>query len=136
MIALTLTALALTGTTELETLDRAVETCARDVVNPAFAAEAKRRSGFMTGIFREQEELVAARLDLSNRRRVLREAGVTAIKGGDSETTLSLASQAIEDRQRALNDRRMLEGMRNEAMDAKRRFYLSHCATASAKDRN
>lgn len=124
-----LAALALSTSADLDALDRAVESCAREVINPTFAAEAPRRSAFMTATFREQEEIVAARLDLSNRRRALREASVTSVKGGDSDAALSLAALALEDHQRALNDRRMLEGLRGEAMDAKRRYFLAHCAT-------
>ena len=120
--------LALSISAEFAALDRAVESCTRETVTPAFAAEAKRRNGFLTTMFAEQEAVVAARLDLADRRRALREAGA-----GDGEPALLLAAQAIEDRQRALNDRRMLENMRNEAMDAKRRFYLSHCATKDRK---
>ena len=42
-----------------------------------------------------------------------------------------MAALALEDRQRALNDRRMLETMRAEAMDVKRRYYLAHCPKGS-----
>ena len=40
---------------------------------------------------------------------------------------LSLEEAAIEDRQRALNDRRMLEGIRRDAMDSMRRYFLMNC---------
>jgi CheY-like chemotaxis protein len=34
---------------------------------------------------------------------------------------------AEDDRQRALNDRRMLEGIRQDAMDSMRRYFLLNC---------
>jgi hypothetical protein len=112
----------------LDALDAAVERCDKATINPIFAGVSAQRSKFMTDVFREQEAIVAERLDVANRRRELREAGTSSVKDGDSEAALSLTAQAIEDRQRALNDRRMLEGLRNEALDAKRRYYLAHCA--------
>ena len=116
-------ALALTAA-DFDALDRSVATCARDAVNPVFAAEAEQRSRFVTDVYREQEAIVAERLDIAARRRALREGDKT----GDTTTKLDLQAQAIEDRQRALNDRRLLQGLRVEAMDAKRQYYLAHCS--------
>jgi hypothetical protein len=127
-------ALALSTATELDTLDRAVETCSRDVINPAFAAEAKRYSSFMGDVFREQESIVAARAEVANRRRALRTAPKPVARDADTEAGLSLLSADLDERQRALGDRRMLEALRNETMDAKRRYFLAHCAVP--KDRN
>jgi hypothetical protein len=93
-------------------------------VNPAFSAEAGQRSAFLLDTFREQESIVAARLDVSQRRATLREAG--PVKAAD-EKKLSLEEASIEDRQRALNDRRMLEGIRQDAMDSMRRYFLLNC---------
>ncbi len=116
-------AFALTAA-DFDALDRSVASCARDAVNPVFAAEAEQRSRFMTETYREQEAIVAERLDIAARRRALREGD----KSGDTATKLDLQAQALEDRQRALNDRRMLQGLRAEAMDAKRHHYLAHCS--------
>jgi hypothetical protein len=109
---------------ELDALDQAVERCDRGVANPAFSAEAGRRSSFLLQTYREQESIVAARLDISQRRATLREAG--AIKASD-EKKLSLEEAAIEDRQKALNDQRMLEAIRQDAMDSMRRYFLMNC---------
>lgn len=122
-------ALSLTAS-DLDTLDAAVERCARAEVNPVFAQQAERQSQFMTEAYREQESIVADRLDIANRKRALREAGVTSVKGGDSVSALDLRAAATEDRQRALNDKRLLENLRSDAMDAKRRYYLAHCSGA------
>jgi hypothetical protein len=123
-------------TPELDALDRAMATCARNVVNPAFAADAGRRSGVMTEIFREQEAIVTERLDNATRRRVLRETRPSGRLASDEDQQLAMAALALVERQRALNDRRMLETMRAEAMDVKRRYYLARCAkgTNNAQD--
>jgi hypothetical protein len=109
---------------DLDTLDQAVARCDRGVANPAFSNEAARRSQFLLDAYREQEAIVAARLDLSQRRATLREAGG---KRTAEDAKLNLEEAAVEDRQRALNDRRMLEGIRQDAMDAMRRYFLLNC---------
>ena len=115
---------------DLEALEGAVQRCDRNAANPTFAAETERRSRFLLDAFREQEAIVAARLDLAERRRALREAGAKAT----AETQqLAVEETLIEDRQRALNDQRMLEGIRQQAMDAMRRHYLLHCAAGTNK---
>lgn len=126
---------------DLEALDRAIGRCDRALLGPAFAAEAARRSNFLTEAYREQEQIVAERLDIAERRRALRETGGTLETGGTPETgepaetedQLSIRALAVEDRQRALDDRRLLENLRQDAMDAKRRVYLTRCA--SGRDR-
>jgi hypothetical protein len=110
---------------DLDTLDQAVARCDRGTANPAFSNEAARRSQFLLGAYREQESIVAARLDLSQRRRDLREASTK--KNSAEEQKLDLENSALEDRQRALNDQRMLEGIRQDAMDAMRRYFLLNC---------
>jgi len=109
---------------ELDALNHAVARCDRGAANPAFSAETAQRSAFLLDTYREQESIVAARLDLSQRRATLREAGT--IKPAD-EKKFSLEDAAIEDRQRALNDRRMLEGIRRDTMDSLRRYFLMNC---------
>ena len=109
---------------DLDALDQAVARCDRNAANPVFASEAARRSQFLLDAYREQEALVAARLDLSDRRRALREAGI--VKPADDKA-LKLEEAALDDRQRALNDRRMLEGIRQDAMDTMRRYFLNNC---------
>ena len=109
---------------ELDALNHAVARCDRERANPAFSSEAAQRSTFLLDTYREQEAIVAARLDLSQRRAALRETGV--VKAAD-EKKFSLEDAAIEDRQRALNDRRMLEGIRRDAMDSMRRYFLMNC---------
>ena len=109
---------------DLDALDQAVARCDRAAASPAFASEAARRSQFLLDAYREQEAIVTARIDLSDRRRAEREAG--AIKAADDKA-MKLEEAALDDRQRALNDKRMLEGIRQDAMDTMRRYFLNNC---------
>ena len=69
------------------------------------------------------------RLDAMNdQRRALREA--PPAKPGEQklqEKQLDLQQAALEDRQKALNDKRMLESIREDAMDSMRRYFLNNC---------
>ena len=117
---------------ELDALDQAVARCDRAASTPAFASESERRSKFQLDAYREQEAIVAARLDLAQRRREYREAAAPK-KASAEDPKLALEDAVIEDRQRALNDQRMLEGLRRDAMDSMRRHFLAHCASGKDK---
>jgi len=113
---------------DLDALDEAVARCDRHAANPAFSGEAARRSQFLLDAYKEQEAIVADRLTLADQRRTLREA--TDMKPADakqSEKQLGLQQAALDDRQKALNDKRMLEGIREDAMDSMRRYFLMNC---------
>jgi hypothetical protein len=114
---------------DLEAVDRAVARCDRAAVNPMFAGEAARRSKFLLDSYREQEAIVTARLAITEQRRTTREAGTA--KPAD-EKQLELQQAAIEDRQRALNDKRMLENLREAAMDSLRQYFLLNCPAGKA----
>ena len=109
---------------DLDALDQAVARCDRDAASPVFATEAARRSQFLLDAFREQESIVNDRLALTDQRRALREGG--AIRSTDQKQ-LDLHQAALDDRQKALNDKRMLEGIREDAMDSMRRYFLNNC---------
>jgi len=113
---------------DLDALDQAVARCDRTAANPVFSGEAARRSQFLLDTYRDQEAIVADRLALADRRRELREAG--PVKASE-EKPLRLQDAAIEDRQKALNDKRMLEGIRQDAMDNMRRYFLTNCPAGS-----
>ena len=116
----------LLATADFAALDKGVAACDRSVVNPVFAGEAGRRSAFLSEAFAEQEAIVALRADLMGRRRAIREGHGAA---GDTDKDLSLQQLAVDDRQRALDDRRKLDALRIETLDAKRHYYLVHCAS-------
>jgi hypothetical protein len=117
---------------DLDALDDAVARCDRHVANPVFSGEAARRSQFLLDAYREQEAIVADRLALNDQRRTLRETG--PIKASETKQ-LDLQEAAIEDRQKALNDKRMLEGIRQEAMDTMRRYFLNNCPAGKDIDK-
>ena len=113
---------------DLDTLDQAVARCDRAAVNPMFAGEAARRSEFLLDAYKEQEAIVEERLTINEQRRALREA--PDLKPADQKQTekqLDLQQAALDDRQKALNDKRMLEGIRQDAMDNMRRYFLTNC---------
>ena len=109
---------------DLDALDQAVARCDRAAASPAFSQESARRSLFLLNAYKEQEAIVAARADIATRRRAWRESDKPA---ADDDKALKLEEAALEDRQRALNDQRLLEGIRQDAMDNMRRYFLTNC---------
>ena len=115
---------------DLDALDQAVAQCNRAAVNPMFAGEAARRSQFLLDAYHEQEAIVADRLALAEQRRTLRDAG--AIKAADQKQ-LDVQQADLDDRQKALNDKRMLEGIREDAMDSMRHYFLLNCPAGGSE---
>ncbi len=109
---------------DLDALDQAVAHCDRATVNPMFAGEAARRSEFLLDAYREQEAIVNDRLALADQRRTLREG--SSIKPSEQKQ-LDLQQSELDDRQKALNDKRLLEGIREDAMDSLRHYFLLNC---------
>jgi hypothetical protein len=113
---------------DLDALDQAVARCDRNAANPVFSAEAARRSQFLLDAYREQEAIVTERLTLNDQRRALRETPpAKPAEQKQAEKQLDLQQAALEDRQKALNDRRLLESIRQDAMDTMRRYFLNNC---------
>ena len=119
---------------DLDALDRAVARCDRAAVNPMFAGEAARRSQFLLDAYHEQEAIVADRLALADQRRTLREAAAKTSDDKQLEKQLDLQEAAIDDRQKALNDKRMLEGIREDAMDSMRHYFLLNCPAGGGRE--
>ena len=125
-----------TASADLDALDQAVARCDRHAASPVFAGESARRSQFLLDAYKEQEGIVADRLSVADQRRALREA--TDIKAADAKQTerqLDLQQAAIEDRQKALNDKRMLEGIREDAMDSMRHYFLLNCPAGGGQEK-
>jgi len=113
---------------DLDALDEAVARCDRNAANPVFAGEPARRSQFLLDAYREQEGIVSERLTLNDQRRALRETPpVKLTEQKQVEKQLDLQQAALEDRQKSLNDKRMLESIRQDAMDNMRRYFLNNC---------
>ena len=124
-------------------LDAAIERCDRKLVLPVFAAEAQKRSTFITTAYQEQAAINAERLATAEKRRALREAVVKAAAPSppkdaaapaESDQELALRQLALDDRQRALDDARRLESMRQDAVDMKRAYFLVHCPSGKKAD--
>ena len=114
---------------DLDALDQAVAHCDRAAVNPMFAGEAARRSQFLLDAYHEQEAIVSDRLTLAEQRRALRDDD-DSMKPAEQkalEKQLDLQQADLDDRQKALNDKRMLEGIREDAMDSMRHYFLLNC---------
>jgi hypothetical protein len=121
-------------------LDREIERCERESVLPVFSSEGQRRSAFVSTAYQEQASISAERSVVAAKRRALREAALAPASGKavlptppESDQLLALGQLALEDRQRALDDRRRLESMRQEAVDLKRQYFLTHCAPTKKK---
>jgi hypothetical protein len=113
---------------DLDALDQAVARCERAQVNPMFAGEAARRSQFLLDAYHEQEGIVSDRLTLNDQRRTLRtSADMKLAERKQTEKQLDLQQADLDDRQKALNDKRMLEGIREDAMDSMRHYFLLNC---------
>ncbi|TFI58172.1 hypothetical protein E2493_11365 [Sphingomonas parva] len=127
-------------------LDGAIERCERKIALPVFAAEAQRRSAFLTAAYQEQAAIAAERVATVARRRALREAPVrpavppaaattpTATSPAETDAELALRLLSLEDRQQALDEARRLEAMRQEAVDMKRGYFLTHCPSGKKGD--
>jgi hypothetical protein len=117
---------------DLDALDTAVQRCERTAVNPMFAGEAGRRSQFLLDAYKEQEGIVADRLALADQRRALRESG--PVKASD-EKQLDLQQSDLDDRQKALDDKRLLENIREQAMDSLRHYFLLNCPAGGGQEK-
>ena len=141
LLTLALAAPALFTPIDFTALDDAIERCQRSTVLPVFAAEAQRRSAFVTALYDEQAAISLERMATAAKRRALREAAMATpaakdvpAAAGESDQELSLAQLALDDRQRALDDRRRLEAIRQEAVDVKRQYFLTRCPTGKKAD--
>ena len=117
---------------DLDALDQAVAHCERAQVNPMFAGEAARRSQFLLDAYHEQEGIVSDRLALTDQRRALRQA--SSVKAAEQKQ-LDLQQADLDDRQKALNDKRMLEGIREDAMDSMRHYFLLNCPAGGGQEK-
>ena len=119
---------------DLDALEQAVTHCDRKASNPVFASEAARRAQFLLDAYRDQEAIVNDRLALADEQRQAR-TGASA-KPSDSkqlQKQLDVQQADLDDRQKALNDKRLLEGMRQDAMDSMRRFFLNNCPAGGSE---
>lgn len=133
-LVMTALTIQIAETIDFPALDVAIERCERAAVLPVFAAEARRRSTAVTAFYQEQVEIAAERIATADKRRALREGATPAGRepGIVSDQELALRQLALDDRQRALDDQRRLETMRQQAVDLKRQYFLTKCTGKKA----
>lgn len=108
----------------LTALADGVARCDRPATTTVFQTEETRRTQFLTDAYAEQEAIVQERRALAVRRAALRAA---TVQTADSEAAVTLADALNADRQAVLDDARLLERLRHEAIDQMRRQFLSTC---------
>ncbi len=107
---------------DIDKLSKAATTCDRPAMSRAWDEEVKRRSAFVVSSLKDQAAIAAERQALVERRRKSRAAGPA-----ESETTLAAVGADLDDRQRALDDQRKLDTMRQDAVTYFRQLYLVRC---------
>lgn len=129
MIPLFLLALAVPNEApSLTALADGVARCDRPATTAVFQAEEARRTQFLTLAYAEQEAIVHERAAIAARRQLLRAGTPTPGQiNTDTDAILINATALITDQQQALDDSRLLERLRREAIDQMRRQFLSTC---------
>ena len=113
---------------DLPVLSKAVAACDRPVVAKSVEGETRRHGVFLVDAFGEQRDIAAARADLAERRRALRAGGKTV----DTEASLTLLAEAVDDRQHALDDARNLDRSKQDALGWFRQQFIIQCQGKSA----
>lgn len=119
-------ALAIEGP-DLSTIDGAVAKCDSKIMTKTFADEPPRRRAFVIAAFAEQQEIVKARRALAERRTALTQPGQTVQVTSEQKDAVERESHALAERQRELDDVRMLNGLREDALDLMRKQYVATC---------
>ena len=111
---------------DMDRLAKAAAQCDRAAVGRAWDAEVQRHSGFVLQSYKDEAALIADRRALADRRRKSR---TPSSSGGpaESEAALTAASAELDDRQRALDDGRRLDQIRQDTARYFRQAYLTQC---------
>ena len=122
---------------DLAEVERAVGKCDSGAMTKVFGGEPQRRRAAIIAIFTEQQAIVAARRALAQRRYDAMSKPAPAEPNMAPTATpvaapvpapdFALEAQLLADRQQALDDARMLGGMRDNALDMMRQHYLVSC---------
>jgi len=124
MIAFALAAATTADPTDFDALSKAVAKCDRAVVTKTVNDTIARHSTFLIDGYAEQRSIATARGDFAERRRKLHAGEKTS----DTEAALTLVREALDDRQRALDDQRTLDRLEQDMMYYFRQQYLTQCA--------
>lgn len=154
LLTLQLAALTIDGPA-LADVEQAVGKCDGGAMNKIFTAEPQRRRAAVIGFYTEQQAIVVARRALALRRFEAMSKPVVAVQApaaapvSASQSVIApvaapapiaalapsfdLDAQALSDRQQALDDARMLNGLRENALDMMRQQYLNSCNNGLAR---
>ncbi len=116
---------------DLPALSKAVSACERPVVARLVEGETARHGAFLLDAFREQGEIAAARAGLAARRHALH-AAAPGSKTADTDQSLALLNETLDDRQRALDDARNLDRLKQDALGWFRQQFIIQCQGKSA----
>jgi hypothetical protein len=118
---------------DLAAIDRAVLKCDAKAMTATFADEPQRRRTFAISVFNEQQAIVNDRRLLAARR-MTQPSGIAAIPvatpvgASDEPGDIDRQAYLLGERQRELDDVRMLSTMRDQVLDLMRQQYLTKCA--------
>ena len=111
---------------DLPALSKAVSACERPVVAKLVEGETTRHGTFLLDSFKEQGEIATTRLALAGRRHALR-AVTPGSKIVDTDQSLALAAEGLDERQRALDDARNLDRLKQDALGWFRQQFIIQC---------
>ncbi|PTS83303.1 hypothetical protein DBR17_08450 [Sphingomonas sp. HMWF008] len=109
---------------DFDGLVASIARCDRVAVTNTVAAATTRHSDFLLASYQEQRAIAAARADLAERRRKLhaKESKV------DTDQSLTLVAESLDDRTQALADQRALDQAEQDMMAYFRTQYLRQCS--------
>ncbi|MES2097581.1 MAG: hypothetical protein V4459_12555 [Pseudomonadota bacterium] len=128
IVALSLAVAPMQDLMDFDALAGSIAKCDRTAVTNTITASNSRHSQFLLDAYKEQYAIAVARADLAERRRRLhaKEAKV------DTEDGLTLLGEALDDRARALGDRRALDQSEQDMLGYFRAQYLRQCSVKMA----
>jgi hypothetical protein len=128
IVALSLAVAPMQDLMDFDALAGSIAKCDRTAVTNTITASTSRHSQFLLDAYKEQYAIAVARADLAERRRRLhaKEAKV------DTEDGLILLGEALDDRARALSDRRALDQSEQDMLGYFRTQYLRQCSVKMA----
>src|ERR1700694_2493767 len=120
--------IAATKPTDFDALNKAVAACDRAAVSKAVAEDSKRHSGFLIQAYKDQRDIVTDRIAIAERPHRLRMGD----GGVDTESAVTIATQDLDDRQRALDDQRMMDRLQIDLLNGLRQGYVMQCSGGTA----
>ena len=122
--ALALMAVPASEAMDFESFVASIAKCDRTAVTNTVAAATTRHSDFLLASYQEQRAIAAARVELAERRRKLHAKEAKT----DTDQSLTLVAESLDDRTQALADKRALDQAEQDMMAYFRTQYLRQCS--------